>query len=645
MFAVTFSGPRLALSATVLLLYAPMAVAEDGGGDNVVRNATDAFGLRVGTESIGLYDAGNVRGFSPDSAGNVRLEGLYISQQGALSDRVVEATSIRVGLNTVGLLFPAPSGIADLSLRKPADTGAELVLGVDPHLSPYMQLDTGYAAEDGRFSLAAGVAAHPDQNGTFGGDQRAWSAGFVPRWQVTEAVTLTAYADWDRMKDGEVVPSYLPEGPYLPPRVDRGVDHSLSWADWAYEVENQGIILDAGLADGLVARAGIFRSVQRLPYDAFALLSVNQAREGEMLHVLLPATRYAALSGEASLAYQWLSGRAGHTVSLAGRGLFRNSRKGGEVELDYGNWPMDRPPATVRRDISFDQPQDHDRVRQYTMGIAYNLSWDGRLDLGAGVQKADYAKTTRPGAGGDARGSSAPWLYNAVAAWRFGNGLVTYASYSRGLEESGSAPITAINRNSVLPAVRTTQREMGLRFGVGPLTLTSSAFDVRRPYDGVDANGVYGFLGSVRHRGVEASLSGEPVPGLSVVLGAVLLDPVVSGVEVRQGVIGRRPVGQTRLQWQGSVDYAPDFLDGLSVDLTVDHRAQTTARGDNLADAPAYTVADLGLRREITLWDRPMSVRAQVQNLFDTYGLHVEGDGEYEPLTGRAWRLAATMRF
>ncbi|OYQ35630.1 hypothetical protein CHU95_07900 [Niveispirillum lacus] len=645
MVGVTFSARSLAISAAALLIGAATAWAQDGSDDNVVRNATDAFGLRVGTESIGLYDAGNVRGFSPDSAGNVRVEGLYISQQGMLSDRVVEATSIRVGLNTVGLLFPAPSGIADLSLRRPSETGAELVLGIDPHLSPYLHLDTGYVSADGRFSLAAGLAAYPDQNGDFGGDQRAWSAGFVPRWQISDDVSLTAFADWDQMRDSEVVPSYLPEGPYLPPRIDRNVDHSLAWGDWAYAVENQGVILDAGLADGLVARAGLFRSVQRLPYDAFALLSVNQTREGEMLHVLLPATRYAALSGEASVAYQWLSGQAGHTLSLAGRGLTKKSRKGGDVDIAYGRWPLDQPPVVRRPAVAFDRPQDRDRVQQYTLGLAYNLSWDGRLDIGAGVQKADYTKTTRPGAGGRARGTSAPWLYNAVVAWRFDQGIVTYASYSRGLEESGSAPITAINRNSVLPAVQTTQRELGLRLRLGPLTLTSSAFDVRRPYDGVDADGLYGFLGQVRHRGVEASLSGEPVPGLSVVLGAVLLDPVVSGPEVRTGLIGRRPVGQTALQWQGSVDYAPDFLNGLSVDMTVDHRARTTARGDNLADAPAFTLVDLGVRREIMLGEQAMALRAQVQNLFNADGWDVEGDGEYEPLSGRTWRVAATLRF
>lgn len=644
-FAGWAARPALTLLLCVPGFAVPLAGAQQAD-DNVVRNAADAFGLRVGTESIGLYDSGNVRGFSPSSAGNTRLEGLFISQMGDLSDRVVDATSIRVGLNTIGMLFPAPSGIADLRLRNPDETGAEATLGLDPFRSPYMELDSGWVSAGGTVKLAAGVAAHPDQNGAFGGDSRGWSAGLVPRWQVSDDLSVTGFADWDRMHDSEVTPSYLPAGPVAPPRIDRHVDHSLPWAEWAYESENHGLIVDAGLGSGLTGRVGLFRSVHRLPKDAFALLDgIGPGREGEMLHVLLPATRYAALSGEASLRYEWVGGSAAQTVSLVGRGLSKRSRKGGDVEISYGPWSMDRPPPAARPDPVFDQPQDLDAVEQRTLGLAYNLVWDGRLDIGVGLQKADYEKTTRPGVGGRARGTSAPWLYNAALAWTFDGGLVAYASYSRGLEESGSAPITAVNRNSVLPAVKTTQAELGLRAGLGPLTFTSSAFDVRRPYDGVDGDGVYGFLGTVRHRGVEASLSGEPVPGLAIVLGAVLLDPTVAGPEVRDGLIGRRPVGQTRLQWQGSVDYAPDFLDGGSVDMTVDHRARTTARGDNRGDAPAYTLVDVGLRRDIALWAGPVTVRAQVQNLFDAYGLDVNGDGEYEPLSGRVWRVAMTTRF
>lgn len=49
-------------------------------GESAVDAAEDAFGTRVGNESIGLYGPYNARGFSPVSAGNVRIEGLYFEQ-------------------------------------------------------------------------------------------------------------------------------------------------------------------------------------------------------------------------------------------------------------------------------------------------------------------------------------------------------------------------------------------------------------------------------------------------------------------------------------------------------------------------------------------------------------------------------------
>ncbi|MBC7491615.1 MAG: TonB-dependent receptor, partial [Novosphingobium sp.] len=85
--------------------------------ENAVASAEDAFGTSVGHETIGLYDEGNVRGFSPSSAGNIRMEGMYFDIQGGLSSRVLGGEVIHVGPSTQGYLFPAPTGIADLSLR------------------------------------------------------------------------------------------------------------------------------------------------------------------------------------------------------------------------------------------------------------------------------------------------------------------------------------------------------------------------------------------------------------------------------------------------------------------------------------------------------------------------------------------------
>jgi len=85
--------------------------------DNPINSADDAFGLTLGLESVGIYNPGSVRGFSPITAGNVRIDGMYFDLQGAPSNRVVEGSTIHVGVSEIGYPFPAPTGIVDYNLR------------------------------------------------------------------------------------------------------------------------------------------------------------------------------------------------------------------------------------------------------------------------------------------------------------------------------------------------------------------------------------------------------------------------------------------------------------------------------------------------------------------------------------------------
>jgi len=72
--------------------------------------ASDAFGLSVAGESIGLYSDKYVRGFSPVSAGNLRFDGLYIDRQGEFVERVYSDVAIPVGVTALDTALPAPSG-------------------------------------------------------------------------------------------------------------------------------------------------------------------------------------------------------------------------------------------------------------------------------------------------------------------------------------------------------------------------------------------------------------------------------------------------------------------------------------------------------------------------------------------------------
>lgn len=110
-----------AAAATLGALCIASPAAAQRANDNAVTAAEDAFGSSVGNESIGLYSPRQVRGFSPVMAGNVRIEGVYVDRQSVISQRLVEGSTIRVGLSAQGYPFPAPTGIGDYRLRPVGD--------------------------------------------------------------------------------------------------------------------------------------------------------------------------------------------------------------------------------------------------------------------------------------------------------------------------------------------------------------------------------------------------------------------------------------------------------------------------------------------------------------------------------------------
>jgi iron complex outermembrane recepter protein len=56
------------------------AVNAQHAADNPISAADDAYGLTLRLESVGLYSPGLVRGFNPQAAGNVQIDGLYIAR-------------------------------------------------------------------------------------------------------------------------------------------------------------------------------------------------------------------------------------------------------------------------------------------------------------------------------------------------------------------------------------------------------------------------------------------------------------------------------------------------------------------------------------------------------------------------------------
>src|SRR5437764_14376544 len=146
---------RYAIAAAAVAVVPSALLAQSRSDENAVTQAEDAFGFSVGRESLGIYNAGNARGFSPVAAGNLRIDGLYFDQAWGLSSTLLDSTSIKVGLSAQGYPFAAPSGIVDQSLRHPGDKAGASVVGnwdswgtygleVDGSLPVGRQLSIGY---------------------------------------------------------------------------------------------------------------------------------------------------------------------------------------------------------------------------------------------------------------------------------------------------------------------------------------------------------------------------------------------------------------------------------------------------------------------------------------------------------------------
>src|SRR5271165_1656822 len=167
---------RLGLETRVLIGLLIMAsphtaVRAQHASDNPVAAAEDAFGLTLGLENVGMYGPGGIRGFNPQTAGNVRIDGLYFDQQGALSNRVVEGSTIRIGVSEIGYAFPAPTGIVDYDLRHPGNgtPSATVVASAGPYQAKGLSVDGNLPLISTELQLPIGASLQTSTNTAAGG--------------------------------------------------------------------------------------------------------------------------------------------------------------------------------------------------------------------------------------------------------------------------------------------------------------------------------------------------------------------------------------------------------------------------------------------------------------------------------------------
>jgi len=611
--------------------------------ESALKSAVDAFGERVGIEQLGLYSEGQVRGFDLQSSGAYRIDDAYFVRASPLNDLVIGGVSVRVGVNASRLAYPSPSGVVNYRLRAPAsDSQVTIGGGLRDFGTQVAQVDGTWISPEKSFSVTGGVISRPSVTWGPGGRGHALDLGGVASWKIAGNQSLRVFGAWyGRHYDGDY--GMRPTDSALPPAAQALHNYSPAWANVRARNVNFGALYKAEIADWTLD-ASAFRSVYDVDHADFTVVATRRSGDAVATLFRSPGRTFQSDSAELRLSRVFQAGALSHLVSASIRGRHGEVDLGQSIATPAGVFNLRDPRPTVPQPAPWSGARGLDTVEQLTGSLGYGLVWNDRLQVRLGAHRTRYQKEVQALTGVTSRGEDAAWFYNASAVWSLTPSTSLFASYVTGLEETGSAPQTATNRNEVLPPVEARQREIGVRHGFGEgLTLLAALFEVSKPTSGFRANGSYGLVGEVTHRGVEASLAGRIGEKTSVVLGAVAYEPEVTGPLVDTGVVGSRPAGVAELIANASIER--QITPVWSVDAQINYLGETFGDSRNSYTVPAWSTVGLGVRARFDVDGRPTQLRVLVSNLTDQRGWSSSTSELIWPIAPRTVRATLSMTF
>jgi len=610
--------------AAVTCLAVPGAAFGQRADENAVTAAQDAFGTSIGFQNVGLYSTNDARGFSPQQAGNLRIEGLYFDQQTWVTgDCMVRETTMRVGIAAQSYSFPAPTGIADLSLRTPGDKALlSAILTRGPFNTTTADVETQIPLADRALGVDLCAGYRKNFEVDVFRESHTGVFGTTFRWRPTPNTEIVPF--WSYVVGGarQIVPVVYTDGTVTLPLFRTRDLGTQAWTTWGWRMTTFGAVVKSALGDHWKLAAGLFHSLERDPlgYQPYLTLTTNQTADSVM--DVAPPFTADSTSGELRLSRVFTSGAHRQQLQFAIRGRAVEREFGGDAITDLGSIALSSQ-ARFARPVGAFTPTSRDTTRQLGLGLTFEERWQDVGSFAVGVLNDHYRRTVLVPPGTVDTNRTSPWLLNLRLEIDHGHDLVFYSSLVQGLEDSALAPVSAKNRNEPPPAMRTWQVDGGVRWTPATrLQLILGAFEIHKPYFNVDADNVYTLLGRVQQRGLETSLSFND-GGLTMLIGGVLLQPRVDRAIAEPGATGNTPLGPVPLTLTANVDYAPPRWGPWAASLQWNRLSPRVATTDNGIYLPALATLEAGVRYHWTLQSHPWTVRLDGFNLTDARGLHV----------------------
>lgn len=204
--------------------------------------------------------------------------------------------------------------------------------------------------------------------------------------------------------------------------------------------------------------------------------------------------------------------------------------------------------------------------------------------------------------------------------------LTTYVSYIESLEQGGAASDqyngqTVVNAGQVMEPLISKQIEIGAKWSVGNMLLTTALFEIDKGLEYYDlanpAAPKYTQDGRQVHRGIEFTAIGRAADDLTVSGGLTLLDAKVKEQKQSPDLEGKQPSGTAEKVAKLRVEYALPALRALNFSASVSYIGPQYVDQLNTDRLPGYTLVDMGARYMFVIAQHPVTLRLDVNNITD----------------------------
>ena len=283
-----------------------------------------------------------------------------------------------------------------------------------------------------------------------------------------------------------------------------------------------------------------------------------------------------------------------------------------------------------------------------SVALADTLSFaDDRVQLTLGVRRQqveaqNYGINTgvKDGPGYD-ESELTPAVGIVLKPW---HNISFYANYIEGLSQGPTAPIGSLNAGELFAPFITKQKEAGIKLDWGKFATTVSLFEIERPSGVLNPGGVFDVNGEQRNRGVELSVFGEVMDHVRLLGGLAYTDGRLT--KTGGGIFDDNyAVAVPKIQANLGAEWDTWFVPGLTLNARVIYTSKQYVDQANNLSIPQWTRFDIGARYRTELNDTPVTLRANVENLFDKAYWGSSNSGFLYLGAPRTLLLSATVDF